>query len=62
MQTALVCSREQNRVESARHFLWWEDRPTLGFEMVLKQVTIRALRDDGTPWESAEHAGIGSDP
>lgn len=42
MQTALVCPREQNRVESA----WWGDRPTLEFETVLKQMTIRALRDD----------------
>lgn len=53
MQTALCCSREKNRVESAWCFLGWEDRSTLGFEMVLEQVTIGALTDDGTPWEYA---------
>lgn len=34
------------------------ERLTLGLEMVLKQVTITALREDGTRWESAKHAGI----
>lgn len=33
-------------------------RPPLGLEIVLKKVTITVLREDGIPWESAEHDGI----